>query len=132
MKENLNTFCIDHSKSKNKHTFGELKSLRKQYNSLDLKHDRNLKLMNEIKARVKEIEKSLYKNSIIRSKANDIEKRNTKIQLFFLKEVHSAKSKRVKNITHNIINHIHHLLIYLHVLNHLMKTYTLKNLLINL
>ena len=85
MKENLNTFCIDYSKSKNKHTFGELKSLRKQYNSLDLKHDRNLKLMNEIKARVKEIEKSLCKGSIIRSKANDIEKRNTKIQLFFFK-----------------------------------------------
>ena len=67
MKENFKTFCIDYSKSKNKHIFGELKSLRKQYNSLDLKHDRDLKLLDEIKARVKEIEKSLWKGSIIRS-----------------------------------------------------------------
>ena len=47
MKENLNTFCIDYSKL---------------YNSLDLKHDRDLKLLDEIKARVKEIEKSLWKS----------------------------------------------------------------------
>ena len=91
MKENFKTFCIDYSKSKNKQVFGELKSLRKQYGSLDLKNDRDLKLLDEIKARVKDIEKSLWKGSIIRSKAHDIENNeNPTSYFFFQKEAHSA------------------------------------------
>ena len=58
MKDNIKLFSIDYSKTKNKNIFCELKSLRKQYNSLDLKTDGNLKLLDQIKTRVKEIETS--------------------------------------------------------------------------
>ena len=101
MKENIKVFSIDYSKSMNKNMFGELKSLRKQYNSLDLKTDRNLKLLDEIKTRVKEIETSLWKGSIIRSKAQDLESNENPTSYFFQKEAHSAKSKTVKSIKHN-------------------------------
>ena len=101
MKDNFKLFSIDYSKSKNTKLYGELKSLRKQYNTLDLREDRNLKLLDEIKTRVKEIETSLWKGSIIRSKAHDLETNENPTSYFFQKEAHAAKSKTVKNINHN-------------------------------
>ena len=101
MKDNFKLFSIDYSKSLNKNMYGELKSLRKQYNNLDLKQDRDLKLLDDIKARVKDIETSLWKGSIIRSKAHDLETNENPTSYFFQKEAHSAKSKTVKNINHN-------------------------------
>lgn len=101
MKENIKQFCIDSSKTKNKNLYGELRTLRKQYNSLDLTQNSNLKLLDEIKTRVKEIETSLWKGSIIRSKAHDLETNENPTSYFFQKETHSAKSKTVKNINHN-------------------------------
>ena len=101
MKENIKQFCIDSSNTKNKNLYGELRTLRKQYNSLDLTQNSNLKLLDEIKARVKEIETSLWKGSVIRSKAHDLETNENPTSYFFQKETHSAKSKTVKNINHN-------------------------------
>lgn len=67
MKANIKMFCIDFSKSRNKRLYGELKYLKLQYNALDLKHNSDLKRLDEIKTRVKEIESSIWKGSIIKS-----------------------------------------------------------------
>ena len=101
MKNNFKLFSIDYSKSKNKNLYGELKSLRTQYNNLNLTNDRNMKLLDDIKTRVKEIETSIWKGSIIRSKAHNLETNEKPTSYFFQKEADSAKSKVVKTINHN-------------------------------
>ena len=101
MKNNFKLFSIDYSKSKNKNLYGELKSFRTQYNNLDLTNDRNMKLLDDIKTRVKEIETSIWKGSIIRSKAHNLETNENPTSYFFQKEADSAKAKVVKTINHN-------------------------------
>ena len=128
MKDNIKLFCIDFSKSRNKNLYGELKSQRKQYNSLDLKQDSNLKLLDDIKARVKEIETSLWKGSLIHSKAHDLDTNENPTSYFFQKEALSAKSKTVKDINHDNHSYTSSRDI-LPVLNPFMKICMMKNLL---
>lgn len=101
MKNKIKSFCIDYSKVRNRRLFGELKSLRHKYNSLNLNQESDLKLLDEIKVQVKEIETSLWKGSIIRSKAQDLETNENPTSYFFQKEASVSKSKTIKNISHN-------------------------------
>lgn len=105
MKLNIKLFCIDYSKSKNKSLYGELKLLKQKYNRLNLKQTSDLKLLDEIKTRVKEIETSLSKGSLIRSKAKDLETNENPSSYFFQKEVFTSKAKTVKTITHNNVSY---------------------------
>ena len=99
MKENIKTFCIDFSKSKNRKLYGELKSLKTRYNSLNLNDESNLKQLNEIKTRVKEIETSFIKGSIVRSKVHDLDTNENPTSYFFQKEASLSKSKTIKSIS---------------------------------
>ena len=101
IKEYIKEFCIDFSTSKNKNLYGELKRLKKQYNSLNLKDMSDFNTFNEIKSRVKDIEDKLFKGSIIRSKAKCLENNEKPSSYFFQKEVSQAKSKTVKSVRHN-------------------------------
>ncbi|MCG8032948.1 MAG: endonuclease/exonuclease/phosphatase family protein, partial [Candidatus Thiodiazotropha taylori] len=105
MKHNIKLFCIDYSKSKNRDLYGELKLLKQKYNRLDLKQTSDLKLLDEIKTRVKEIETSLSRGSLIRSKARNLETNENPSSYFFQKEASASKSKTVKSITHNNVSY---------------------------
>lgn len=101
MKKSIKLFCIDYSKCRNKQLYGELKNLKKQYNSLDLENESDLNVYNEIKTKVKTIEMTLLKGSIIRSKAHDLETNENPTSYFFQKEASSAKNKTVNLIKSN-------------------------------
>ena len=101
MKEKIKLFCIDYSKSRNKKLYGELKSLKTQYTSLDLKQESHLKLLDEIKTRVKEIETCLLKGSIIRCKVQDLDTNENPTSYFFQREASKSKSKTVKSVSCN-------------------------------
>ena len=101
LKNNIKLFCIDYSKTRNKNLYGELKSLKTQYNLLDLKNISDLKLVDEIKTRVKEIETSLLSGSIIRSKVQDLDTNENPTSYFFQREMSLSKSKTVKSVTCN-------------------------------
>ena len=62
MKATIKRFYFDFSKSKNKKLYGELKSLKTQYNSLNVARESDIQLLDDIKSRVKNIESSLYRN----------------------------------------------------------------------
>ena len=105
MKATIKRFCIDFSKSKNKKLYGELKSLKTQYNSLNVARESDLKLLDDIKSRVKTIESSLLKGTIIRSKVRNIETNENPTSYFFQREVVKSKSKTVKSVTCNNISY---------------------------
>ena len=87
MKATIKRFCTDFSKSRHKKLYGELKSLKTQYNSLNVARESDLKLLDDIKSRVKNIESSLLKGSTIRSKVQNIEtNENPTSYYFFFKE----------------------------------------------
>ena len=98
MKEQIRLFCIDYSKGKNKHLYGELKKLKKQYSALDLNCNSDLNVLNAIKEKVKVIETQLAAGSIIRSKANMLDNNENPSSYFFQKEVSQAKEKTVRSI----------------------------------
>lgn len=100
-KEIIKSFCIDYSKGKNKQLYGELKQLKKQYNSLNLKVESDIHIFNEIKEKIKVIDKHLLSGSIIRSKANILECNENPSRYFFQKEVNLAKKKTVHSIKCN-------------------------------
>ena len=101
MKNQIKTFCIDYSKSKNKEQFGELKKLKKQYSKLDFKSTSDLHIYNDIKLKVKEIENNILKGSMIRSKTQSIQENEKPSAYFFQKEATLSKNKTVKTIQHN-------------------------------
>ena len=101
MKEKIRLFCIDYSKGRNKRLYGDLKELRKQYNSLDLKCSSDVNTLNEIKEKVKRIETQLLSGSIIRSKAKILDCNENPSLYFFQKEVKLSKEKTVHSITHS-------------------------------
>ena len=102
MKRKIKLFCIDYSKTKNKRLYGELKCLKKQYSSLDLNKDSDINKLNEIKEKLKLIERQLFSGSIIRSKANILDNNeNPTLYFFFQKEADLGKQKTVHSITHD-------------------------------
>ena len=101
IKHQIKLFCIDYSKNKNRKQYGELKNLKRQFNKLNLKSESDLHYYNEIKLKVKEIEKNMLKGSIIRSKTHTLESNENPTNYFFQKEACLAKSKIIKSITHN-------------------------------
>ena len=60
-----------------------------------------MKLVDEIKTRVKEIETSLLSRSIIRSKIQDLDTNENPTSYFFQREMSLTKSKTVKSVTCN-------------------------------
>ena len=100
LKTYIKEFCIDFSKNKNKELYGELKDLKKQYIRLNLKNTSDLKIFNEIKSKVKNIEEKLIKGSIIRSKAKYLENNVKPSSYFFQREISNAKAKTVEAIKH--------------------------------
>ena len=76
-----------------------MKSLKTPYDSLNLNDESNLKQLNEIKTRVKEIETSFIKGSIVRSKVHDLDTNENPTSYFFQKEASLSKSKTIKSIS---------------------------------
>ena len=79
--------------------------MKTRYNLLDLENISDLKLVGEIKTRVKEIETSLLTGSIICSKVQDIDTNENPTSYFFQREMSLSISKTVKSVTCNNISY---------------------------
>ena len=95
IKLKIKEFCIDYSKSKNREIYGEYKELRRQYQALN---EGDLKQLEEIKLKLKDIEIELQKGSILRSKAKIIDNNENPTCYFFNKEKTASLRKTITSI----------------------------------